>query len=115
MAMSEPSDSGAMQFAKEEPSSLRTALPSRSMSSRAGNLSRKAHSPPPEEGSQRGRSPSPLKAQRSQKSPSMAGRPASHPISPAPSANEPASSDGMADAAPLPPSSIAVQSGQVCR
>lgn len=115
MAMSEPTDSGAIQFAKEESNPLRTALPSRSMSSRAEHPSRKGRSPPPEEGSQRGRSPSPLKAQQFQRSPSMTGRQTAHPISPAPSANEPAPSDGMTDAPPLPPSSITAQSGQVCR
>lgn len=115
MAMSDPADSSAMHIAKLESSPVRTALPSRSMSSRTEDSSLGARSPPPEDGSQHRRSPSPLKPKHFERSPSVTDRQAPQPISPISSANEPAPSDGMTDVLPLPSGSISTQSGQVCR
>ncbi|KAJ4389876.1 GATA type transcriptional activator [Gnomoniopsis smithogilvyi] len=73
-----------------------------------------ACSPPPEDDSQHGRSPSPLRFKRYEGSPSTTDGPASHPISPAPSStNEHGISDGLTDAPPLP-ISVQTPSGQVC-
>lgn len=113
--MSGPTDSAAMHIAKLESSPIRTALPSRSMSSRPEDSSLGARSPPPEDGGHHRESPSPLKPKQFERSPSATDRQAPQPISPVSSANEHASSDGMTDASPLPSDSIPTQSGQVCR
>lgn len=115
MVPSKRGDASTPQRLTEEPSPRRTALPSRPVSSKADQPSLMACSPPPEDGSQYGRSPSPLRLKQHEGSPSTTDGQASHPISPAPSSNnEPGVSDGMADAPPLP-ISIQIQSGQVCR
>lgn len=115
MASKEPNHLAAVPSAKEDSNPLRTALPTRPMSSKDDNSSLRARSPPPETSSQHGRSPSPLKSQQLERSPSVTDSRASHPISPAPSANEAVPSDGTTDAPPLSSGSIASQSGQVCR
>lgn len=115
MASIERGEASTVQRPVEGSSSpQRTALPSRPVSSKADLPNLMAHSPPPEDDSQHGRSPSPMRIKHHESSPSIADGPASHPISPAPSTNEPGASDGMTDAPPLPVS-IQTQSGQVCR
>lgn len=103
-----------MQVDKEEMGNLRTALPSRPMSSKVNDSSKRARSPPPE-GSQQSNSPSPQNTKRFNRSPSVLDGQPSHPISPAPSANEPVPSDGMTEPPAQVTGSLATQSGQVCR
>lgn len=116
MVMSDSTNSVALHVAKQESSPpLRTALPSRAMSSKVEDTTLAARSPPPETGIRHGRSPSPLKPEQLDRSPSAIDRQASQPLSPVSSANEPALSDSMTDAPPLPAGTISTQSGQVCR
>lgn len=116
MTLDERADLPALQNERKESSPLRTALPSRPMSSKANNSSLGARSPPPEDGrSQQGSSPSPLRLKYLERSPSVNEGPSSHPISPAPSASDPVPSEGQVDAPSLPAGSITTQSGQVCR
>lgn len=107
MALSKQEESTAMPVERDETGILRTALPSRPVSTKANDFSLRAPSPPPE-GSQQGNSPSPRNLRQYNRSPSVLDGPPSHPISPAPSANEPVPSDGMSD----PPAQV---TGQVCR
>ncbi|KAF3767792.1 hypothetical protein M406DRAFT_275482 [Cryphonectria parasitica EP155] len=83
------------------------------MSSKSGDPSLMARSPPPEGSSRHSRTPSPLRPKQCERSPYLNEGQASHPISPAPSAYEQQMpSDGMTDA----PCSItgSTQSGQIC-
>lgn len=116
MASSERGDVSATQRSMGESSPRRTALPSRPVVSKADQLvGLMACSPPPEDNSQQGRSPSPFRLKQHEGSPSTTDGPASHPISPAPSStNDHGVSDGLTDAPPLPTSNQ-TQSGQVCR
>lgn len=117
MALSKQEDSTAMHVDKEETGNLRTALPSRPMSSKINDSSLRARSPPPE-GNQQNNSPSPRNPRQLKRSPSVPDGQPSHPISPAPSANEPVPSDGMTELPAQVTGSLATQgaqSGQICR
>ncbi|PSR80639.1 hypothetical protein BD289DRAFT_60247 [Coniella lustricola] len=98
---------------KEQSTPLRTALPSRPMSSKPADSSLRARSPPPEDGSQHGRSPSPFRVKQSGLTPSPRESLAPQPISPAPSAYEPVLHD-VTDASQMSIASTPTQSGQVC-
>lgn len=117
MALTKQEESTAMHVEREETGNLRTALPSRPMSSKVNESSLRAPSPPPE-GNQQSNSPSPRNPRQYNRSPSVLDGQPSHPISPAPSANEPVPSDGMTE----PPAQVtgllapqSAQSGQICR
>lgn len=117
MALSKEEESTAMQIDKEETGNSRTALPSRPLSSKINDSSLRARSPPPE-GNHPNNSPSPRNSRQFKRSPSVLDGQPSHPISPAPSANEAVPSDGMTEAPAQVTGSLAMhgaQSGQICR
>ncbi|CAN8102379.1 unnamed protein product [Discula destructiva] len=115
MASSERADAPTRHIQRGPSSSPPgTASPPRPDSAKSVRSSHMSRSPPPEDGSRLGRSPSPRRLRQSRGSPSRTEGSLAQPISPAPSGtNEPASSDAMTDAPPLP-ISVQTQSGQVC-
>ncbi|KAH8752013.1 GATA zinc finger protein [Diaporthe sp. PMI_573] len=114
MALSEDAAAAAGRIPKDESAPLRTALPNRSVASKTDNSSLRAPSPPSEDGSQCGRSPSPLKPRHLDRSPSVTNAPTSHPISPASSAHERLQPDGMSESPSQSCAPVSAQTGQVC-
>lgn len=115
MALSEDAAAAAGRIPKDESAPLRTALPNRSVASKSDNSNLRAPSPPPEDGSQCGRSPSPLKPRHFDRSPSITNAQTSHPISPASSAHERVQPDAMSESPSQSCAPVPTQTGQVCR
>ncbi|KAJ0115363.1 GATA factor SREP [Diaporthe amygdali] len=112
MALSEDAAAAVRHIPKDEPAPLRTALPTRSVASKADNSNLRAPSPPPEDGSRSGRSPSPLKPRHLDRSPSITHAQTSHPISPASSSHERLQSDGMSETQSQSCPPVPTQTGQ---